>query len=90
MFYPVADNSMVIRPGDVLAARCTMHNNLTETVKIGMTGDDEMCNFYIMFYTDTMDRILSDKVCFSPGPPNYYWQYMMSVPKKVYFDASRL
>merc|ERR1711971_754610 len=31
-----------------------------------------MCNFYIMYSVDG-DRILTDKNCFSMGPPFFYW-----------------
>ena len=27
MFYPVADEKVTLKPGDVVAARCTMVNN---------------------------------------------------------------
>lgn len=37
---------------------------------IRSTGDDEMCNFYIMYYVKG-DKILSNNNCFSYGPP--YW-----------------
>lgn len=35
------------------------------------THMDEMCNFYIMFYTP--GRNTTAKTCWSPGPPTYYW-----------------
>lgn len=61
MFYPVR-RPLTIRQGDWVAARCTMYNFLDETVNIGSTGNDEMCNFYIMYYVNRMDRILDRKV----------------------------
>jgi hypothetical protein len=36
------------------------------------TSDDEMCNFYMMYWVDG-DQLLEDNVCASPGPPNYYF-----------------
>lgn len=90
MFYPVGNSEMIIRQGDTLAARCTMYNNLTHTVRIGLTGDDEMCNFYIMYYIDRLDRSMSEKSCFSPGPPNFYWRHFLTVPRKVDHEASQL
>ncbi|GFS07686.1 peptidyl-glycine alpha-amidating monooxygenase [Elysia marginata] len=51
-FYPVKEK-IEIKKGDILAARCTYDSSsMSHTVKVGATGDDEMCNFYIMFYTD--------------------------------------
>jgi len=51
MFYPVANN-LTIRKGDTVAARCTMVSNRNWVTRIGLTSDDEMCNFYIMYWTD--------------------------------------
>ncbi|XP_059168734.1 peptidyl-glycine alpha-amidating monooxygenase B-like isoform X2 [Physella acuta] len=52
-FYPVQEK-IEIKPGDSLAARCTYDStSMDRTVDVGSTGNDEMCNFYIMFYTDS-------------------------------------
>nr|AAD42258.1 alpha-amidating enzyme precursor 1 [Lymnaea stagnalis] len=52
-FYPVKDK-IEVKPGEYLAARCTYDStSMTSSVKVGSTGNDEMCNFYIMFYTDS-------------------------------------
>lgn len=72
MFYPAKKGIKVIK-GDVLAARCTMYNFRNRDTYVGATGDDEMCNFYMMYYVDG-DRILNYKDCFSYGPPVYYWE----------------
>jgi peptidylglycine monooxygenase len=37
------------------------------------TGNDEMCNFYMMYWVDG-DQLLDDSVCQSPGPPYYYFR----------------
>lgn len=36
------------------------------------TNEDEMCNFYLMYYVDGGEP-LEQKFCFSSGPPEYYW-----------------
>ncbi|CAK1601715.1 unnamed protein product [Parnassius mnemosyne] len=72
MFYPVVDKTPV-RKGDVLAARCTMNNTHDYPVKIGPTNNDEMCNFYLMYYVEN-DTPLNRKYCFTNGPPYYYWE----------------
>lgn len=87
MFYPVR-RPLTIRQGDWVAARCTMYNFLDETVNIGSTGNDEMCNFYIMYYVNRMDRILDRKVCFTAGPPYYYWKFDINVPPQINKEAS--
>lgn len=87
MFYPIS-KSLTIRQGDWVAARCTMYNYQDETVRIGSTGADEMCNFYIMYWTANMNRILDRKVCFSAGPPYYYWKFDVNVPSLADRQAS--
>ncbi|KAI1301442.1 Peptidylglycine alpha-hydroxylating monooxygenase [Halotydeus destructor] len=92
MFYPVEDKSIIVKEGDVMAARCTMNNTLNHKVRIGSTGDDEMCNFYMMYYIEG-DKTLKEKYCFSMGPPMYSWKYdrlLGGVPAKVDIEASRL
>ena len=36
------------------------------------TGNDEMCNFYMMYWVDG-DQLLEENVCASRGPPYYYF-----------------
>jgi len=72
MFVPVANQSLVIRQGDLLAARCVLKNDEDRAIDIGPTGSDEMCNFYIMYWADA-DKILQDNTCYSPGAPYYQW-----------------
>ncbi|KAM9456628.1 peptidyl-glycine alpha-amidating monooxygenase B isoform 2-T4 [Clarias gariepinus] len=52
-FYP-ASNAIDVRYGDTLAARCvfTGEGKTTKT-QIGGTSNDEMCNFYIMYYMES-------------------------------------
>ena len=89
MFYPI-EHDLSIKPGDLIVARCTMYNNQTELVRIGNTAADEMCNFYIMYYVNRMDKILDRKVCFTPGPPLFYWSKILYVPEDVDEDASKI
>ena len=51
------------------------------------TGRDEMCNYYLMYYTKGSG--LEQKSCFSLGPPFYYWtrSFLGNIPDK---DASSL
>uniref|UniRef100_A0A672MXP2 Peptidylglycine alpha-amidating monooxygenase n=1 Tax=Sinocyclocheilus grahami TaxID=75366 RepID=A0A672MXP2_SINGR len=51
-FYPVT-NTIDVRNGDILAARCVFTGEgRTAVTQIGGTSNDEMCNFYIMYYMD--------------------------------------
>ncbi|KAI5744961.1 hypothetical protein M8J76_006985 [Diaphorina citri] len=71
MFYPVEVN-VTIHKGDVMAARCVMKNYRNHETYVGSTGQDEMCNFYLMYWVENSSP-LETKYCFSEGPPNYYW-----------------
>ena len=74
MFYPVADNTTIVRNGDTIATRCTMYNYQDSAVYMGSTREDEMCNFYLMYWVDGDDDGLSSKSCSTLGPPLYYWE----------------
>jgi hypothetical protein len=93
MFYP-ATNQVPIKKGDIIAARCTMENHLDHNVYIGPTGDDEMCNFYIMYYVDNGEDVLENNICTSMGPPSWYFEDFTSKDgiklniRAIPFDAS--
>ncbi|ELT96668.1 hypothetical protein CAPTEDRAFT_228792 [Capitella teleta] len=51
-FYP-SESNLVIKKGDILAARCTFDSSARKRKTfMGSTHLDEMCNFYMMYYTD--------------------------------------
>ncbi|XP_055943304.1 peptidylglycine alpha-amidating monooxygenase-like isoform X2 [Argiope bruennichi] len=51
-FYPM-NRKHTITNGDILAARCTYNSSdMSHSVKIGSSSNDEMCNLYIMYYTE--------------------------------------
>jgi len=70
IFEKVKNQNMVIRQGDVLASRCVINNNENHPIEVGPTSEDEMCNFYLMYYTN--GKPLSNNVCSSPGAPYYH------------------
>jgi len=73
MFYNATTQDLVIKSGDILAARCTMRNDGDKKVYIGATQNDEMCNFYMMYYVNGED-VYQDGGCWASGPPYNYWQ----------------
>ncbi|KAF7634113.1 Peptidylglycine alpha-hydroxylating monooxygenase [Meloidogyne graminicola] len=84
LFQPVVNQSIIITQGDILAARCIINNNEKRIIKIGATGEDEMCNFYLMYWTEN-GQGLKENTCFSAGPPNYKWSNgagLNHLPKK--------
>ncbi|XP_044740920.1 peptidylglycine alpha-hydroxylating monooxygenase [Chrysoperla carnea] len=89
MFYPVVDTDP-IRKGDKLASRCTMVSARTTITHIGATQEDEMCNFYLMYWVDS-GSTLDMKYCFNNQGPPFYWynldDRLNRIPDK---DASSL
>lgn len=70
MFYPVKEKDLLLKKGDSVYARCEFNNNKTHIVNIGHTGDDEMCNFYLMYWTKS-PKLLSRSTCYSVNPPKF-------------------
>ena len=64
MFYPVENKGLTLTKGDVVAARCTMVNTRDRTTFVGATKEDEMCNFYIMYWVEG-DSPMDQTTCFS-------------------------
>ena len=67
MFYPVEDSSLTITKGDQVKAYCDFNNIRNHTVYIGATGKDEMCNFYLMYWTEG-DKLLQSQDCMQYNP----------------------
>lgn len=83
MFYPINNTNLSIHKNDIIALRCTMFNSRDKTVFIGSTGDDEMCNFYLMYYGKA-GTSLTENMCMSFGPPNWYFK------SNRYLDLSKI
>lgn len=88
MFYPTLSTDP-IKYGDKLAARCTMKSDRTRTTYIGATNNDEMCNFYLMYFVKNGEP-LEQKYCFSNGPPTYSWEGSDDNLNNIPSDASQL
>lgn len=67
MFYPVENTTMTIGQGDRVYAYCDYNNNRGKTVYIGATGNDEMCNFYMMYWTEGQE-LLKEQECVQYNP----------------------
>ncbi|XP_018325983.1 peptidylglycine alpha-hydroxylating monooxygenase [Agrilus planipennis] len=87
-FYPVFNRDPVL-PGDVLAARCTMENKKNTYTHVGLTNNDEMCNFYLMYYVKE-GTPLEKQYCFTSGPPYFYWNMEDQLNNIPDVDASML
>jgi hypothetical protein len=55
-FYPT-DTISDIKDGDILVGRCSYHNDENRYVHAGATHTDEMCNVYLMYYTDNVEGV---------------------------------
>lgn len=88
MFYPT-NTKQTIKYGDKIAARCTMVSNRDRPTYIGATNDDEMCNFYLMYYVEEGEP-LEQKYCFSAGPPVSHWNDDDESLNNIPDDASSL
>lgn len=86
ILYPVT-NQIELNKGDIIAARCTMNNYLDHVVKFGFTNNDEMCNFFIMFYTKE-DLKLENNSCNSIGPTWSFRDFETKDKKKL--DLSKI
>ncbi|KAL5004011.1 hypothetical protein ScPMuIL_017467 [Solemya velum] len=78
-FYNVTNPGIDIRDGDILAARCTMTSERIEDTKIGPTNKDEMCNFYIMYYTFSKAD-LHIQYCFRYAHMFQWGKYLDNIP----------
>ncbi|KAJ8972388.1 hypothetical protein NQ317_003445 [Molorchus minor] len=71
MFYPVFDNSTITYGDRLLDVQWTVGKRNRPT-QVGPTNNDEMCNFYLMYYVEN-DMPLNMKYCTTEGPPYYHW-----------------
>lgn len=61
-FYPM-DKNVTIKSGDSMAARCTYDSTKRDRLTyIGATMEDEMCNFYMMYWYDPREDELGKSV----------------------------
>lgn len=88
MFYPTFSKEP-IKFGDKVAARCTMTSERDRMTYIGATNNDEMCNFYLMYYVEYGEP-LEQKYCFSSGPPTSHWTDFSEHLNNIPDDASSL
>lgn len=56
-FYPT-DDLYDLKDGDALIGRCSYRNEENRIVYAGSTHNDEMCNVYLMYYTDDTKDVM--------------------------------
>ncbi|KAK6179542.1 hypothetical protein SNE40_011873 [Patella caerulea] len=78
-FYNVT-NLVEVKHGDVLAARCTMNSMKRDRdTNIGPTNSDEMCNFYVLYYTYWQPN-LEAQFCFRDAQTFHWNDYFENIP----------
>ena len=79
-FYPIEDQTLVIKPNDWLAVRCTYFNDQDNDIVFGDDDSQETCNLYVMYYIDGEDSPTDSGICYSYGPPYYSWTTELNLP----------
>jgi len=64
-FYKRVGKNIDLESGDKLMARCDYVSNRNKETVCGFTGNDEMCNFYMMYYTKNKEISMNDHVCWN-------------------------
>lgn len=80
-FYDVTTPGVEIKKNDILAARCTMSSQRNDFTIIGSRNEDEMCNFYILYYTKAQHN-LNIQYCMRDGA-NFHWSDYLPEPPKT-------
>ncbi|XP_045156226.2 peptidylglycine alpha-hydroxylating monooxygenase-like [Mercenaria mercenaria] len=78
-FYDATSDGVVVKKGDILASRCTMSSQRNFYTNIGPKHQDEMCNFYIMYYTDYKGT-LQIEYCMRDAQSFHWTEYLTSPP----------
>lgn len=82
-FYPIQTEGLTIKSGDYIAARCTMVSDRDRTTYMGSTNQDEMCNYYVMYYVDPADSSPYDPMSLTgcwTGDPNSWSKIFKNIP----------
>ncbi|CAI9730823.1 peptidylglycine alpha-amidating monooxygenase-like [Octopus vulgaris] len=70
-FYPI-ERRIKIERNDTVVARCTYNSTgRNSDTKIGPTHEDEMCNFYMMYYSHSEDHIPNFIECINNKFPDF-------------------
>jgi len=70
-FYKRVGGDVILQPGDKLLMRCDYRSNRDTWTYVGATGSDEMCNFYMMFYTSDRTLVENNMLsCWGNSLPN--------------------
>jgi len=64
-FYKRVGDVITLQRGDKLMARCDYVSSRDVATFCGFTGKDEMCNFYMMYYTKNKKVSMNDHTCWN-------------------------
>ena len=68
----IDETGITMTKGDYLVSRCTIVNTRERDVSTGLTVNNEMCWFMVMYWVEG-PRALKKKICKSQGFPSYSW-----------------
>ncbi|XP_013381446.1 probable peptidylglycine alpha-hydroxylating monooxygenase 1 [Lingula anatina] len=81
MVMDIADRGLTIRPGDILAARCTFDNDQDHDVKFGSEHGGEMCNVYLHYGVSSDTPAHQRMLQCSTNAQKFHWDtYFESTP----------
>ena len=72
-FYAPNHPSTTLVRGDVIAFRCGMMNLGDRPVRQGLASFNEMCDLYMMYWTEKDGELTEGNYCWSMGPPDSTW-----------------
>ena len=84
-FYPTENAPYDLKDGDPIVGICTYHNDGDKYVYAGSTHNDEMCNVYLMYYTDSPNDVTME-VCSG----NTFPQLESVIPEEASIKPSAL
>ena len=57
--------------------------------QVGATAEDEMCNFYMMYWVEGREKLGTER-CTSVGPPVYTWDRWISILYLYYLNITQV
>lgn len=86
--FQLTRSDLLIQHNDALLARCVFNSSARNSpTAIGISGDDEMCNFYFIYYIESRHRRAPFTVCTQNSVPDLFDAIQEASPKYGDYDA---
>ncbi|OWF41760.1 probable peptidylglycine alpha-hydroxylating monooxygenase 1 [Mizuhopecten yessoensis] len=86
--YDISHKHMYVRPGDVVATRCTYDNHDATDVQMGYSHADEMCNLLLHIAIPHRDAVQTKITQCSRNAQDYHWEDMFDNIPSLASDVS--